>query len=212
MPRPRHRHRALIAAFAASLTLAGCSSGAPGPDGTAKAEDEAFELSRPIDCAVKGGPWEIDKDALLGNIIEDLTGQGANITGGDVVGNYTIEFTADGHFGVATDGILVRTTWITGEGESIFYDETASGTASARWTVANDDGTRVVFEDWVSDLAPDLNFRPQLQDDLSGTFDMGYPVWDLSYRSLEHTIVCDDSQLTINLVDAPDYKALIFTN
>ena len=201
-----------VASLVAVLVLAGCSTGAPAPGETAKGEDEAFTLNRPIDCAVKGSPWEIDQDALLGNIIEDLSTQGANITGGDAAGNYTIEFTADGHFGVATDGILVRTNWITGEGESIFYDETAPGTASASWTAANDDGTVIVFEDWSSDIVPDLNFRPQLRDDLSGTFDIGYPVWDLSFRSLEHTVTCEGNQLTINLIDAADYKALVFTN
>ncbi len=202
----------VVAPLATLLVLVGCSTGTPEPDGTSKADDEAFTLNRPIDCAVKGSPWEVDKDALLGHIIEDLATQGANIIGGDVAGNYTIEFTGDGHFGIATDGILVRTNWITGEGESIFYDDTAAGTASASWVAADDDGTVVVFDGWESDIMPDLNFRPALRDDLSGALDIGYPIWDLSYRSVEHTVTCDGSQLTITPVGNPDYKGLVFTN
>lgn len=202
---------ATVGIVAATL-LTGCSSGgAPTPTSTAKDVDEAFELNRPVDCAAKGSPWELDHDALLGAIIEDLSSQGANITGGEVTGNYTIEFTGDGHVGIATDGILVRTSWITGEGESIFYDETSAGTGSASWVAVDDDGTQVIFDGWESDLVPDLNFRPQLRDDFSGAAGIQYPIWDLSFRTSPHEILCDGTQLTIRLASGSGIP-LVFTN
>lgn len=199
-------------AFAATALLTGCSGGgAPSPSSTAKDVDEAFELNRPVDCAVKGGPWELDHDAILGAIIEYLSAQGANITGGEVSGNYTIEFTGDGHFRIATDGILVRTSWITGEGESLFYDETAAGTGSASWVTADEGDTQVIFDGWESDLVPDLNFRPQLRDDMTGAAGIEYPIWDLSYNTSPHEVLCDGTQLTIRLASGSGIP-LVFTN
>jgi hypothetical protein len=170
------------------LLLAGCQVPVADPDPEdSTAITEVGEIGvltemTPSECAVAGSPWRLDDTQFDRDYSEAMMAGFPEARASGIVGDYSIDFDADGRVRVETNGYHVETTLQTLDDEEtdLFQHVTVTALAaidSAEWGDVDTAGT-IVFHDWTSDIVQ----GPPVYDDGS-PYTGPLPAWLLSGRT-----------------------------
>jgi len=210
------RHRGVtriattIGCLALTLAFAGCtapriSSEADEPAASQPAEPAATEEApaAPTETATEcvDGDWSADLDDLVGQLAEQLTSTGMNVTGAEATGTQTLSIGREGVMGFDADMTFVLGVDVSG-GLTMTMTQTHTGSLQADWEWSDDataDGGTVRFSNF-----DDSGYDVQTAVDINGqSAELPFTPPSVAAADVPTIVACEGDTLTTHPQGSP---------